>query len=452
MSQSVSRRELLKWASAGAGATAVGSVAWLIGGDSTDTGGLAGTGSRSNSTNAPVGTAVDGSAVTAGSTAQPSAAASVLKANADVASRMLVVIDMPGGNDGLSMVVPHGIGRYYDLRPNTSIPAADVLHIDDEIGYAPSMSNIRRRGAAIIQGVGSAAPDGSHFEMLNRWWRGDSVNAAAFDTGFLGRLADIIGDPNAAAVAVSTRGGNHPALASKKVGTVGLSSLSTARYLSGANPDDKQFSAFQRGMQRYAEAGGEGFLGALRSVDGRAIDFSEAVLSMVDDSGLRPDYPDNNLTRSLSLAMSLMMTDQGVRILHVPFEGDFDTHDDHLYRHDSLMAQLDASLEAFLADLNNTGLADRVLVMTTSEFGRRAADSGSSGLDHGAASMGLLFGPVNVGRYGELPSFTDLVDDNLAATVTLEDYYATVAEGWFEVPASELLNNGASALEGVINV
>ncbi len=114
------------------------------------------------------------------------------------------------------------------------------------------------------------------------------------------------------------------------------------------------------------------------------------------------------------------------------------------------MKELDLAVDAFLADLTHRGMARSVVVMTTSEFGRRPSDNGSAGLDHGAASVALLAGAVHPGLYGQYPSLKHLdADDNLAASVRLEDYYATVAEGWLGVPAREVLPGSPRPLHGL---
>src|SRR4029453_15545634 len=117
--------------------------------------------------------------------------------------RRLVVIELDGGNDGLSTLVPYGLGAYRDMRTATAIDAADVLAIDDEVGWSSHLARTAKRGIAAVQGVGARRPDGSHFEMMRRWWRGDPDGSGRYDTGFLGRLADAVGAPEAPAVAVS---------------------------------------------------------------------------------------------------------------------------------------------------------------------------------------------------------------------------------------------------------
>ncbi len=129
--------------------------------------------------------------------------------------------------------------------------------------------------------------------------------------------------------------------------------------------------------------------------------------------------------------------------MHVSMSGDFDTHEGHAWRHPELMRELDTNLAAFHDDLDQRGIGDSVMVMTTSEFGRTLSENASGGLDHGTASTVLLSGPGTgdqLGwRHGALPSLTDLDDNNdVKATVPLEEYLGGVVEGWLGVPATEV--------------
>lgn len=442
MTQSISRRELLKWVSAGAGAAAVGGGTWVLGRN--DHSGNASVGASAANADAPASTLGERTSVSTDPIAPPAVAAT-----SDPGQRLLVVIEMGGGNDGMSTLVPYGMGEYYDLRPRTAIGVDDVLALDDRFGFNGKLGNVHRRGAAVFQGVGTPEPDGSHFEMMARWWNGSPTRAGAFDTGFLGRLADAIGDPSAAAVAVSIGSGAHPSLISRKAPTLSIPNAYSFGYLVGAGDDDPFRQAFQRGYigfgkgeasNRYAEL--------LRSLKGQSVDFANG-FGAFDPDG-ENSYPGSELGRGLRLAAHMLAADNGVRIVHVPMNEDFDTHDDHLGRHPQLMESLDSSVEAFFADIEARGLADRVLVMTTSEFGRTARDNASGGLDHGTASMAMLLGPINAGLYGEHPSLTDF-DDNgdLIATMQFDQYYATVAEGWFGVPAGDVVAAGTAPIAGV---
>jgi len=438
MPASVSRRELLKWASAGAGAAAVGGATWLVGRDGADHSGppIAGGNDTVSSNTSPVSVA---------ETAPPP-----VPAVGDLGQRLLVVVEMDGGNDGMSTLVPYGMPAYYDLRQRTAVSETDVMHWTDQVGLHSKLANIQRRGAAVFQGIGSSQPDGSHFEMQARWWSGDPLNGRSFDTGFLGRLADAIGDPSAAAVAVSVGSSAHPSLISRKVSTLAIPDARSIGYITGANDDDPLRQAFQRGFAAFADTRAKGFEDVLRAVRSQTVHFAEAI-GEFDEEG-DGGYPSSSLGQGLRLAAQLLHTDLGVRIVHVPMNEDFDTHDDHPGRHPALLESLDTSLEAFFKDIEAQGLSDRVLVMTTSEFGRTAHDNASAGLDHGTASVAMLMGPVNSGMYGEHPSLTSLDDNqNLIATMGFDQYYATVAEGWFGVPARDVLNGSPGPIDGVFS-
>lgn len=441
MPDPISRRELLKWFSAGAGAAAVGGATWY-----------AGRSDRPSTEPTPVALGSPSPAARPPATAPLTAmgGAPAPTAVPDVSQRLLVVVEMGGGNDGMSTLVPYGIGAYHDLRPNTALGGDSVLAIDDEVGFHADLARTAARGAAVLQGVGVRESDGSHFEMLARWWAGALGSGSAFDTGFLGRLADAIGDPAAPAVALSVGSGSHPALVSRTVGTLSIPDAGSAWYLTGAGEDDWLRMMFQQGFARFGQGSSPGGVdGWKRALMSQSVAFAD-VLDVIEDDD-SDAYPGSDLGRGLQFAARLFTGDIGVRIVHVPMNVDFDTHDDHNGRYPALMQDFDACVDAFFADLEGRGLADRVLLATTSEFGRTAHDNDSYGLDHGTASNMLLMGPVVAGRHGEHPSLDTLDDnDDLVPTVGLDEYYATIAEHWFGVPASEVLAGSPAPVAGII--
>lgn len=437
MPSDFSRRDFLKWMSAGAGAAATGGAVWLAGRNQPPP-------ATATAAASPRSSAPDGSA-------RPGLRSSAPMTAGDPAGRVLVVIELSGGNDGLSTLVPYGLPGYYDLRSATAVAESDLVVLDDEVGLHGALGRLAARGVAVVQGVGSWSPDGSHFEMMRRWWSGDNDGTAGYPTGFLGRLADAVGDPAAPAVALTIGSGNHPALISASAPTLALPNASASGYLVGADPEDVMRATFQGSLARFVETDADGWLGRVRRVGRQTISFADRIDGIAEPTeGDELEYPGSNLGQALRLTAALVAADTGVRIVHVPMGADFDTHENHAGRHPTLLGDLDAAVDVFLGDLERRGLADRVLVMTTSEFGRRARDNGSGGLDHGTASMAMLLGPVNAGRYGAHPSLTELDgDDNLVATVGLDSYYATVAEGWFGVPAGELFASPPEVLGGL---
>jgi uncharacterized protein (DUF1501 family) len=384
-----------------------------------------------------------------GSTLAPAATGATAAATGDLSQRLLVVIEMAGGNDGLSTVVPAGMGRYRDLRTATAIAEDQLVWLDDTFAVPTQLSSVAER-LAIVHGVGSDQPNGSHFEMMQRWWTGDPIGDRSPDTGFLGRLCDAIGDPSSAAVGVSFGSANALALRSNKVTTLNVPDLSMAELVSGADPDEDWVRwVFQEAIAAMSlEAGDDtDMLLAARKSTRDTLSFVERVGGLGEDER-NEAYPGTTLGDRLELTSRLIGSESGIRVFHVPMDSDFDTHEDHVGRHGALMDEFAGALSVFLDDLGSRGVLDRVLVATTSEFGRRVPDNGSGGLDHGAASSMLLAGAVNAGQYGEAPSLDDLDEgDNLRATVSLDSYYATLS-AWLGVPAGDVVAD-AEVLTGM---
>jgi uncharacterized protein (DUF1501 family) len=366
---------------------------------------------------------------------------------APLSERRLVILDCAGGNDGMSMLPPIGNSLYIALRPRTYVDETTLLPIagSTTVGMHPALARIHGRNPAIIQGIGVTQPDLSHFEMLRRWWSGDQSSAGQTPTGFLGRLCDEIGDSSAAAVGLSLGYGPSPSLNSASAIT-----MSMDPYSDGSFPtfdDIDMHRAWVAAWKIMAERPGNESVPFCSARDGAAYAkrFSAMARHFPAAGGT---YPDTDLGYQLQLAARILAQDNGVRILHVPFYADFDTHDDHSARHAVILGDLDQAIDAFLDDLAARGLADKVLVAMTSEFGRRVPDNESNGLDHGASSFLFVFGPGGAeglvgGLHGQYPDLSVLdANDNLISTVSMADYYASLAEDWFGVPASSVIPGG----------
>jgi len=366
----------------------------------------------------------------------------------DMSRRVLVVIEMPGGNDGVSMAPPVDVSPLFDLRPTAFPGEAELLRPGQGVVLHPALQRLQRRPLTIVDGVGTQVPDGSHFEMLRRWWVGDPGGRSDLSTGFLGRLCDAL-DAGAPVTGLSIGSASSPMLIAERAGTLGIPNPLSFTW---AFKDDDVVAPWIRvfretlALMTVADPADNAMFAAARA--GLATGLTAT--DLVDVIGESDPYPQSPLGAQLALASQVITADVGVRILHVPMAGDFDTHSGHRAHHDSLMAEFDQALDAFLGDLADRGLGDRVLVATTSEFGRRAKENGNGGLDHGNASTTLLAGPVPLGRVG-VP--IDLVerdaDGNFVATTSMDQYYATLADGWLGIPAGEVLTAQARALEGV---
>lgn len=370
--------------------------------------------------------------------------------------RTLVVIELGGGNDALSMVVPAS-GRYHDLRPTTAVE--DPIEIDAEVGLHPGLGTVadlyRRGEVAIVEGVGAPDPDLSHFVSMQRWWSGlpdgpGSATDPGVVTGWLGRYLDAAVGFEDPLAGISIGPGPSPALLGAASFSVGISD---AQGLTGGFPwwvdDVRDFTAI---WSEFAPADV-----AMADLDPvrRAIASTAAAQARLQ-GGLAPlanrieeaEVDLSTLWGQLALAGALVASDLAPRIVYVHGNVDFDTHEDQSTRHGELMGQLDRGLAAFREAVDAAGRSDRVLVMTTSEFGRRARDN-DGGTDHGAASTHLLIGPaVAGGRHGQAPSLDALDDDgNLVHTVDYRSVYAGVLTDWFEAGAEDLLGAGHERLQ-----
>lgn len=365
-------------------------------------------------------------------------------AAADLAARVLVVLELAGGNDGFSMAPPVEADHLRSMRPTSAHGPADQLNGDGDVVLHPGFGRLRHRPLLLVDGVGSPAPDLSHFEMLRRMWAGDPDGTQATPTGFLGRLCDQL-DTGAPVTGLTIGAASSPALIAERAGTIGLPELWCLEWLS----DDDWWAETYRDTLAQMTSRDAGDTEAL-ALARRGIAGGLGLGDLVTRLPVVEGYPETSLGTNLSLASQVIDGDVGVRVIQVSVDGDFDTHENHLERHDELMNELDQALDVFLADVAGRGHGERVLVATTSEFGRRPEENGDAGLDHGTASTMLLAGPVRSGRLGEQPSFTDLDDDgNVTATMSMNDYYATLAESWFGVPAASVLPGSPRPLADV---
>lgn len=376
----------------------------------------------------------------------------LLVADPDRSRRVLVVVELAGGNDGLATLVPYGDPLLAQHRSATAFESDDLIRLDDRMAVNRSLA-ATALGTAFVDGVGVSRPSGSHFDMMARWWSGDGSGRGALTTGFLGRLCDAL-DAGAPMTGVALAGAT-PALGARKANTLALPDGGDLRWL-------RSDEAWHRNLRDGLEALGvpapgetDRVLGARRGLS-RSLNIAAAI---ADDRDGEPDqatkaiaekYPGGELSEQFRVAARLLSGGIGVRVIHTRLGG-FDTHSGQRGTHDQLLTQLDQSVAAFYGELAHLGLDRSTLVCTTSEFGRRIDDNGS-GTDHGTASTAMLWGPVSPGVHGETPSLKALDDDdNLVARVMLEQYYATIARDWFGIDPGEVLTAGLDVVPKIIN-
>jgi uncharacterized protein (DUF1501 family) len=361
---------------------------------------------------------------------------------------VLVMIQLAGGNDGLRTLVPLADPLLHDLRPGLAgSMVAKALPLNGQYGLNHNLAGIKglwdKGKVAIVQGVGYPNPTFSHFESIRIWETGDPTRRQV--DGWLGRTLAQAYDSN-----------GHPLTGCACGATDVPGALRDLQATMTVIQDQKTFG-FTGGSEVEAAVGAlykgtPGVYGAL--FDTAIATATETVATLrTSSSSYQPmaDYSDkvklvysskNQLAAALQLAAELIVTGTGVKLLHVTLGG-FDTHYTELNRHDDLMGYLDSAVSAFYQDLAAHGNADKVLIATWSEFGRRPKENASGGTDHGAAAPLLLIGdPAKGGLYGEEPSLTDLdATGNLKYAVDFRSVYQEILGGHLGADSKSILGS-----------
>ena len=353
--------------------------------------------------------------------------------------RILVVLEMSGGNDGLNTVVPYGDDLYYRLRPRIGIRPQRVLRIDDRHGFNPGMAGFERLykdgRLAIVHGCGYEQPSFSHFASM-AYWHTAAPNSGE-QTGWIGRLADALrpdGDPGfvvniAASQSLAVRSRNHvPVVFDDPERFVRQAAFEARTLISRAHPQADAANPTRRYLHDIANSA--------RVTSARVREACASYRTPVD-YGL--------VTLDLPKVAALIAADSATRLYCVSYRNNaFDTHVHQVDQHQRLLTYVSDAVSGFLRDMERIGRADDVVLMAFSEFGRRASENANLGTDHGTAGPMFLAGkPVRGGQYGEPPALAGrTADDNLVHTTDFRRVYATVTEGWLG------LQDGTAVLRG----
>jgi len=351
---------------------------------------------------------------------------------------VLVVLQLGGGNDGMSTVVPTSghadHGRYRSFRGNLAVTGP--LSIGGNLGLHPSLPKLKARfdagQVAVVRGVGLTTTDLSHFTSTATWMAGTTGSGRT--TGWLGRWLDGVPESEAGLRAVQV-GSSVP------LHVRGSRSVVTALDASGELYGAQRTEAWMKPVQDAVVAMGAGTTGRGRIADLVADTGADAIGLAGRLSPLySPVLPTtSNLVRDLTLAARLINADLGLRVLTVA-HGSFDLHDGHAYGYPRLLEALDAGIEAFFTTLASR-FRDRVALATFSEFGRTVRANGSGGTDHGTAAPQLVIGHnVRGGLYGTQPRLDDLsARGDLKVHVDHRSYYASIVDGWLGGGSSTVL-------------
>ncbi|MBX9770751.1 MAG: DUF1501 domain-containing protein [Candidatus Obscuribacterales bacterium] len=362
--------------------------------------------------------------------------------------KVLVVVQLSGGNDGLNTVVPYGLGTYYDARPQIGIKPNEVIALNGQIGLNPNMSGMadlfKKGKLAIIQAVGYPNANRSHFRSIEIWQTASPDRIAG--TGWLGRYLDqasLGGDLSKNLLAAVNVDPVLPkTLSANKVIVPSVANVNDFRFKVDPDyPQDRkaQVSAFEDIYANFTLR--RPYVDLLRKVGLETNKASDHLLAITKNYKSAQNYPDNEFARGLKFISQMITGGVSSRIYNISLNG-FDTHVNQARTQSRLLKQLSEGLTCFQADLDAHGCADDVLVMVFSEFGRRVSENNGRGTDHGTAEPLFVLGnAVHGGLYGDHPNLTNLDNGDLRHKIDFRSVYATILDRWLKADSAAILGN-----------
>lgn len=351
--------------------------------------------------------------------------------------RVLVVLQLSGGNDSLNTLIPYGDDAYYQNRFSLAMGRDQVLGLGDYCGLHPQlgplMPSIENGRTTFVQGVGYPNPNRSHFESLDLWHTAHQLEFKPL-RGWLGTAADQW-----------PQNGFAPVL---QIGSEPVPvSLMGQRVIPATMVDPRNFRRSIEQIEATAELRladvsaprASKLLTRLQQTNETADALSARLRAAAQAAPRSTTWPTTGLAQKFKHVADLIAADLPTRIYHLNMNG-FDTHSNQEPAHGTLLAEWSGAVAAFLSDLEEQGHADRVLVLTFSEFGRRLRENASRGTDHGAAGVVQLSGPEFLKPLaGTYPSLSDLDEGDLKHSVDYRAVYASILKHWLDLDPNEIL-------------
>ena len=335
--------------------------------------------------------------------------------------KLLVLVELKGGNDGLNTAVPYTDATYYALRPKLAIARDQVVQLSDRVGLHPALAPLaafwRVRELAVLQGVGYAAPNLSHFRSIEIWDTA-SPSDAYWQDGWLTRtFARRPADAAYAADGIVVGSNDLGPLSGSGARTIALGDMQT--FLRRAR------------LAQPAAAASNPALAHLLKIES---DIVQARGHLGADHAFETEFPSTAFGNAIKAACQVIANPSGVAAVRVTLQG-FDTHTNQAGTQSRLLGELAGGLTALKSALGELGRWNETLVLTYAEFGRRPKENLSQGTDHGTANVHFaLGGRVAGGLYGELPDLTALNGDgNVRHAIDFRDVYATVLDRWWNI-------------------
>jgi uncharacterized protein (DUF1501 family) len=384
------------------------------------------------------------------------------------AEKILVVLQLAGGNDGLNTIIPYRDNHYYQARPRLAVARDAALRLTDEIGLhsaAEGMKKLFDDGLmAIVQGVGYPNPNRSHFVSTDIWATGDP--AGRQHEGWLGRYFDCTckgSDPVEPRRGIAITQESPLAMQGRRFSPVTFGQPDELAWRpAGADPSRQEaFDQLNDIAGKSASSSVRTSKSALQYLRRAAMDARASADEIQDAIGTsrqarrrgtarrKQNDRGGGLAAELEMVHRMIAAGLPTKVYYVSYGG-FDTHAGQAGRHQRLLGELASALDGFVTSLKSDGLLDRVLLMTFSEFGRRVAENGSQGTDHGAAApLFVIGGAVRAGMHGNHPSLSpnDLDQGDLRWTVDFRSIYGTVLKDWLDTDPQRIVSGSPKRID-----
>ncbi len=356
--------------------------------------------------------------------------------------KILVIVQLSGGNDGLNTVVPYENDLYYNYRPTLGISKSEVLKLDNNLGLNPALSplhNLYKDGLmTVINNVGYPNPDRSHFRSMDIWQSASGADDF-LSTGWIGRYLD-----QQQTETISP----HQALELDDTMSLALKGKINSGYAAG-NLDQLKRSTNNKFLKAvshhdHSHEGNTAYLYRTLSDTFDSADYLHDQSQIYKSS---VTYPGNAFARSLKQTAELIISGSNTRIYYVSLGG-FDTHANQKNQQTRMLKQYADGVGAFMKDMKANKKMEDVLVMTFSEFGRRVKQNASRGTDHGTANNLFLMGGglKETGIYNDAPNLKNLDNGDLIYDIDYRRIYATLLTNWLGVDALPVLGNSFDLL------
>lgn len=351
--------------------------------------------------------------------------------------KKLVVIQFSGGNDGLNCIVPHTNDIYYKSRPTIAVQPKDVLKATDELGFNPNLTVLRdlydKGEVSIVNSIGYPDPDRSHFRSMDIWHSASDSNEF-LSTGWLGRYLDgnciDCENPHHAievddTLSMALKGQQKSGFAMKNPGQLERTTRN---------------KIIQSVAQHHHDHDHDENVAYLYKTLNSTIESADYIYEKSKIYDSKQPYPKGKLGAELKQVAELIISGSDTQIYYVTIGG-FDTHNSQVTRQSKLLAGYSESMTAFVKDLKANDRWNDTLVMTFSEFGRRVAENGSRGTDHGQGNNLYLMGGnlKKAGFYNGAPDLTNLNKGDVKYEVDFRRVYATILKDWLKADDQKIL-------------